>query len=229
MKRTSRRSFGTQLAVAIATLSVIAFGNTSLGQQTASQRKPSPDCQRKEHDTPPPTMLVSGSWIFEASTEKDHDWSTTTETTVGEQKAFNHYVPAYDRCGAAATADIYIAHVKIVDGSGEMLYHLDNDKKEEIKVKTFMSAGKEEFVSLTTEKKNFVLTFFENRELKKEEPSESDKSKNRQRALYKDKGGNDGKIYGIEVSKDIYTVYGVKLDGHPAAQELRIMIWWEAK
>jgi hypothetical protein len=234
MKNTSRRSFGEQLAVAIVTFLVIAFSSiATFGQQTATQSKDDKDCQRKEHDTPPPTLLMSGSWIFEVRTERNHDWSTRTATMEGGRTAYSHYVPAHDRCGAPATKPIHIAHIKIVDGSGEMLYRLDNDDKDHIKpikIKTFMSADKAEFISVNTDAKNFVVTFFENRKLEKEEPSmdpEPEPTRKRQRALYKDNSGENKQIFGIEVVKDDYTVYGLKLDSIKAARELRIMIWWE--
>jgi len=234
MKNTSRRTFGKQLAVAIAIFSVIVFSSiATFGQQTKTQSKDDKDCQRKEHDTPPPTLIMSGSWIFEARTETNHDWSTRTGTTEEGRTAYSHFVPAYDRCGAPATKPMHIAHIKIVDGSGEMLYRLDNDDNAhlaEIKIKTFMSADKSEFISLKANDKNFVITFFENRKLEKEEPSmdpEPEPTRKRQRALYKDNGGGNKQIFGIEVVKDDYTVYGVKLDGFKGARELRIMIWWE--
>lgn len=232
MKNISRRTFGKQLAVAIAILSIIAFSSiATFGQQTATQSKADKDCQRKEHDTPPPTVLMSGSWIFEARTERNHDWSNTTTTTVEGRNAYIHNVPAYDGCGAPATKPIHIAHIKIVDGSGEMLYRLDNDNKDNVEIKTFMSANNREFVTLKAADKNFVLSFFENRKLMKEEPSmdpQGDPTKKRQRALYKDTGGGaDPQIYGIEVSRAGSIVYGMKLEGFKAARELRIMIWWE--
>ena len=236
MKKTSRLTFGKQLAVAIATLSVIAFStSTALSQQTNTQTESSKDCERKEHDTPPPTVLMSGSWIFEARTEKNHDWSVTSNRMIeGGRKEYTHKVPAYDGCGKPAKKDIFIAHVKIVDGSGEMLYRLDNDKKERIEIRTFMSSDKKESVTLKVYEKDFLITFFENRKLEKEEPSmdpEGDPKKKRQRALYKDTGGSKDhpEIYGIEVSQADYTVYGKKLYGHKALKELRIMIWWEEK
>lgn len=231
MKTTSRRSFGKHLTGAIVTLPLTALaGKTALGEQP-DQQKPVLSNNRNEHDTPPPVIIMAGSCIFEARTEKDHVWTTFGSGNLGNKPARVHKVPAYDNNGDPANGPIHIAHIKIVDGSGEMLYRLDNDDKDDITITTFLKKDKSELASLKADGTDFSITYLDNKKLEKEDPSmdpEEETKNKRQRAKYKDENAKDGKIYRIEVSGDKAGIlYGLKVNGHKAATELRVMVWWE--
>jgi hypothetical protein len=176
---------------------------------------------------------MSGSLIIEARTDKGHDW--TKYDSDGNR--FKHKVPIHDKDGNPPSGNIRFGHIKIVDGSGEMVYRLDNDYKDPITVTAFMSKDKTEFVTLTVDGINLVIGLPDKRKL---EQNASDPSmdppdpldpkpedKRRQRVRYKDTGGNEGKINHIEVSSNEVVLYGLKVDGYKAAKELRVMIWWE--
>jgi hypothetical protein len=233
MKKTSRRSFGKQLTGAMAGLPLVNLPRKTAGCGDDTQRNTSANSNRNEHDTPPPVIIGSGSLIFEARTESKHDWTTTAATTLGGRSALSHTFPAYDNAGQPATSNIHIAHVKIVDGSGEMVYRLDNGDKDDITITILMDKGKSEIATLRTDKKNFIITFLDTKKLDSNagDPSmdtEDDPTKKRQRARYRDNAGNQKDIYGIEVASDkAGLLLSLKLQDHKARKELRVMSWWE--
>ena len=112
MKKTSRRTFGKQLTGALAALPLVT---TSIGaQQNDQEKRPSQKAQEKvfkEHDTPPPVLVAEGSLTVETTDPFDR----TSPALTGRQR---RTVSAY--------SSLKLAHIKIVDGSGEMLYR--NDK-----------------------------------------------------------------------------------------------------
>jgi len=235
MKKTSRRNFGKQLTAAMAALPLANLATNVSSNDSEPQKTSAVNNNRNEHDTPPPVLIGSGSLLFEARTEANHDWTTTTPTTLGGKAARSHAFPAYDNAGAVATGDIHIAHIKIVDGSGEIIYRLDNDDKQDIiTITAYMDGGKSELATLTTNQRSFVITFLADKKLenKATDPSmdtDDDPKTKRQRARYKDSGGGAEKeIYGIEVSSvKLGPLYSLKLQGHKGRKELRVMSWWE--
>jgi hypothetical protein len=70
----------------------------------------------KMHDTPPPIVIGGGSVVFELDKEFD-------EITAGTPKKHIRKPPA-----GSTSNSVLIGHIKILDGSGEMLYrNLDAD------------------------------------------------------------------------------------------------------
>lgn len=123
MKKTSRRSFGKQLAGAIATLPVasLALGETVQDKKKRSQAQLD---FFKEHDTPPPVMVAEGS----VTVETTDPFGLPGPAGIGRKK---HFVSAYD--------DLKLAHIKIVDGSGEIVYR--NDKPGAAEVRILITGG----------------------------------------------------------------------------------------
>lgn len=238
MKKTSRRNFGKQLTGALAALPMATLATPIVSAQEKTQTKAHGGDLvdiRNQHDTPPPVILMSGSWIFEARTELNHIWTTTAATTLGGKPALMHKVPAYDNQNNPATKPIYIAHIKIVDGSGEMLYRLDNEDKDAIAINSYLKNDKTESAVLKTDNKDFVIVFLDDKKLENKaddpsmDPEEDVKTiPRRQRARYKNEKNKNGKIYSIEISgAKAGLLCALKLENHKAARELRIMCWWE--
>jgi hypothetical protein len=69
---------------------------------------------RNEHDTPPPLEIINGSFIVD--TEEDF--------LAGDIVSMGAMTRHHIRPGAANNR-IFPAHIKVVDGSGEMLFRLD--------------------------------------------------------------------------------------------------------
>src|SRR6266545_3111654 len=74
----------------------------------------------REHDTPPPILFMEGSCIVEVP-----NWDPL------EQSLGDILVPAGDgeflSYTLTSVAGEFLAHIKVVDGSGEMLYRFDNN------------------------------------------------------------------------------------------------------
>jgi len=73
-----------------------------------------------QHDTPPPVLIGEGSLRVELTSI----FNPTPSSTGGGRK--RHIVGDF--------ASLKLAHIKIVDGSGEMLYRNDNPHDTEIRV-----------------------------------------------------------------------------------------------
>src|SRR5262245_47086662 len=118
MKNTSRRNFGKALAAGLASLPAISLANANedrLGERHASSasgsQKKSQD-KKNQHDTPPTFLISQGSFIIEI------DKPLELVTTSGGKKK-------YKRPKASGGLDAQIDHIKIVAGSGEILYRND--------------------------------------------------------------------------------------------------------
>lgn len=117
MKKTSRRNFGKALAAGLASLPGVSLANTNQ-QKFAEQKASNPAESQKlsekknQHDTPPTFLITQGSFIIEL--DKPLAYVTTTN---GKKK--------YRRPKASGGVDAELDHIKIVDGSGEMLYRND--------------------------------------------------------------------------------------------------------
>lgn len=114
MKKTSRRTFGKVMAASLASLPVMSIANASEGDSgvrnentTAPQRFLD---DRNQHDTPPTFTITQGSFIIEI------DKPLAFVTTGAGKKTYRR--PKQNH-------DAHLDHIKIVDGSGEMLYRND--------------------------------------------------------------------------------------------------------
>lgn len=119
---TSRRTFTKTIAAALA---AIPFASSLVNAQRKRRpTKPITDAKpkreaayrgdsRNEHDTPPPILMEMGS--FKVETERLFD---AIEENPGMRKK-NHINPN------GTDNRVFPAHVKIVDGSGEMLFRYD--------------------------------------------------------------------------------------------------------
>jgi len=110
MKETSRRNFGKALAAVLAFLPSVSLANTNEASIPAESQKLSG--KKNQHDTPPTFVISEGSFIVEL--DKPLEYVTTT----GGKKR-------YRRRKAMGGHDAQLDHIKIVAGSGEMLYRND--------------------------------------------------------------------------------------------------------
>ena len=112
MEKTSRRSFGKQLTGAVAAITTTSFAPGD------GERTPNVDAKqnKRSHDTPPPLDFTNGSLVIEKR-DAFHETSLSTDRTRMEYRTRPY----------PGNRTIYPAHVKIVDGSGEMLFRKDDE------------------------------------------------------------------------------------------------------
>ena len=240
MKRTSRRTFGKQLAgalVAVPLASHLVEAHTNDQQKRSgrrAQQKRSDDRVRSqfrsEHDTPPPGLLMGGSLVFEVFSEKT-DWDADGPEVNGKLKWSVKPKP-YDN-GTSPT-NIFIAHVKLVDGAGEMVFPtLNNEQKEPIEITTTLVKNGQAFgdCKLVASGDHFEIELPSSKRLKKkifDNPANS----RRQRVRYMHHSGfnpDQCEWVGVKIVKGGVTYYErpdlTQLPGYD--ETMRLMVWWE--
>lgn len=124
MKKTSRRSFSKAIAAGLVSLPAASLANAvkkgGHGILEANTAEPQRLLDaRNQHDTPPTFVMAQGSFIVEI------DKPLAPAGVSGGKKR-------YRRPKAVGGRDAHFDHIKIVDGSGEMLYRNDNARDCEI-------------------------------------------------------------------------------------------------
>jgi hypothetical protein len=102
MKKTSRRSFTKSITAALAVAPFALSANTQGQQRKSGSASP---FDNRTHDTPPPIEVIDGSLRTEA-----HDDHKETHDTVLRRWYYDN--EAYPN----------IAHIKVLHGSGDMIY-----------------------------------------------------------------------------------------------------------
>jgi len=207
MKKTSRRTFGKQLAAALAAVPVASVALNASGKGRKQKSRTAADFL-KEHDTPPPVLLLEGS----VTVETTDPFGTSHPAGIGRKK---HFVSAYN--------DLDLAHIKIVDGSGEMLYR--NDKPRDTEVRVVVSDGTE--VKLGRVADGFYIDLSNEKDLGNPESING-----KRKARYRPKKNHDDlEIQAIKVAESpassdlLYKIS--KGDLNSRLKECRIMIWLE--
>lgn len=230
MKKTSRRNFGKQLTGALASLPLVASQLDVRGQEKTTTQK-NEKLRLREHDTPPPMLLMSGSMIIEARTDKT-DWGVGS-ASGNERK---HLILPQDNNGdpPPMNTNIFIAHVKILDGSGDLLFKFDNDqsatKNIPIVVTVVMDGNSNEKLRVTHEDRRFSLLFpKDHRKIDKKAATDLPMGRHRQRVRYLDDNGSDAhEISSVTVMKGAQQLFSIDIAELPSkGEELRIMLWWE--
>jgi len=109
MKKTSRRRFGKQLTGAVAAMTITSLtGKAEIINTAQKPKAASEQIGFRTHDTPPPLEFINGSFVV----EKENDFNNTVMN--GTRREY--------KVTAGRTT---LEHIKIVDGSGEMLYRKD--------------------------------------------------------------------------------------------------------
>jgi hypothetical protein len=231
MKKTSRRSFGKQLTGAIAALPIASLATKGIAGQMDPKKASRVSVQKteKEHDTPPPLFIQSGSLILEARTDKN-DWTHTP--MPGSRRGYR--VLTKDRNDQPPTTAIFVAHIKIVDGSGELVYRFDNynntTKSVPVHVNCLMNGDLTENFHLSVDNTEFVIDVPDKRKIK---PKQGDPVMNGKRKRVKylnDQGSDSHDITTIQIVKGPRVLYQVdRSDLGKGADEMRIMVWWEVQ
>jgi hypothetical protein len=230
-KRTSRRNFGKQLTGALAALPVasLAMSDTSSGQTKPIKSRGILD-QRKEHDTPPPMLLMEGSLIIEVNTDRT-DW--TSYQTAGNRRKWL-VTPKW----TTIPRGIYIAHIKVVDGSGEMLFRFDNDMTNDYSTPIVVTASMKKGgnasgdCQVSVEGLDFSVNLPNTRKIDKRannEPADEPLNLNRKRVRFMDNNRDDRHDFeSLSIDKGPNNLYHVAFRDLPSkGKELKVMLWWE--
>jgi hypothetical protein len=248
----SRRSFTKLIASAFA---VIPFASTLANAQRHHSRKrvgthgaQSPArktrasqlafaTSRNEHDTPPPVLFTNGSFIVETEV----DFAPGDIVPMGNKKRHNI------KPSITGNNRVFPAHIKVVDGSGEMLFRFDTKDTgvnphpaEAVKISAFLNDGTTvEAASIigTGNMETFAIDVDNGKSLlPPTTPGDVPVGKKRsaRRRVKSDSGDmsdtsiNELTITNTVTSKTLYTVVpGADLASK--GDELRIMIWLEEK
>jgi len=227
MKKTSRRTFGKQLAGALA---AVPLASRLVEARSLDQQKKSSDIEfRSEHDTPPPGLFMGGSLVFEVFSDKNN-WNADGAVINGRRKWSVKPKP-YDN-GTSPT-NIFIAHVKLVDGAGEMVFPtLNNEQKEPIDIFTLKKDG-QAFgdCHLIASGDHFEIDLPTTKRLKKK-ANDPPANSRRQRVRYMHESGLNAdrcEWVGVKIVKGGVTLYEnsdlTQLPGYD--QTMRLMVWWE--
>jgi hypothetical protein len=122
----SRRRFATSFAAALAAVPVAsALASAQRRRERGVTQQPQTPArtedalaaqrERNEHDTPPPLLIINGSFIVET----ENDFAAGDIINIPGPKRRHNIRPE------AGKNRVFPAHIKVVDGSGEILYRLD--------------------------------------------------------------------------------------------------------
>lgn len=231
MKFTSRRTFGKQLTAAVASIPILASEIDVSGQ--GRQKKAEAQGERKEHDTPPPAFFMPGSLIFEAATNKN-DWDAF-QPTGSHRRKWSVTPKAYPTTGQAPT-NIFIAHLKLVSGAGDLLFHFDNDgtldRATPIHVTATLQQSGQPFgdCHLTVAGDHFELDVPDVKKLKQKNNDPSTNPALRQRVRYMHDQGDDDQCDWVALRIDKGGVNLFYQDGLPSLHgfnDMKMMMWWE--
>jgi hypothetical protein len=240
MKKTSRRRFAKQLAGALAALplaSVVIDAQRRKSQSKKSNKGTRTVLKtefRSEHNTPPPGLFMGGSLVFETFSDKD-DWDVDgdIDPTINRRKWSVKPRP-YDN-GMTPT-NICIAHLKFIDGAGEMVfptYNNESNRETPIVITATLRKNSQSFGEciLTTTGDHFEISLPNNKRLKNK-PGDLPANSRRQRVRYMHPniGNTDAcEWIGLRIVKGNEVIYDEpNLPGLPAYDEtMRLMIWWE--
>ena len=233
MKKTSRRRFGKQLTAALAALpvsSVVMATRPPVEQKALIQKDPIK--KKNEHNTPPPLYFQEGSLIIEAFTMRD-DWSANDHDPVNHRRKWSIVPKPYAHLPGMPPTNLYIEHVKVVDGAGEMVHRTDNDAdKDPIKIMLTLKKGEAVFgdCEVTVEGDHYVIVIPDTKRIKKKSGDPPSNSR-RKRVRYMHQSGSDAdecEWVGLKIEKGGKVDYvednlPLHLDGY---KEMRLMIWW---
>lgn len=225
MKKTSRRSFGKQITGALAALPIASLAATQdAGAQTRDQAKRDDLAKlvetleiRTSHDTPPTVLIMDGSFIIE--TDKS-DFDEKDEVAAQPKK--------YRRTPQDPRKRLFMAHVKIVDGSGEVLYR-GNYHNPASNLSIAITTAENDVVTLGRAGNKFEVTTASNKKLQKtsgDDQPVGTKRLGRFRCRREVAGNPQASITSVAVRKDGTSVFDVSLADLPDnGRELKVMAW----
>jgi hypothetical protein len=179
-----------------------------------------------EHDTPPPVLFMQGSCIFEIGFIIDPD-----EVRGMPVNAFFEEIDG-----------IFMAHVKVVAGSGDMLYHFDNNKKDALQVEVFLKDKHKKqagAIILSVADGNPSISVGQGKKLDND-PAEKAMHPHRLRFRCRDESNNEEvHISGVQISKiassgSTTPLYAIAFDDLRKLKadelnglETKVMLWFE--
>jgi hypothetical protein len=178
-----------------------------------------------QHDTPPPTLFMQGSCILEFGL-----FAADELRRIVSFDSFENFLHEKEATrGAPDPSSLRIAHIKIVDGSGEMLYRFDNNQDEVVTIG--MVLGDLGSLTYRLNHVGHLLDLPANTkiDLKNGDPPMND---GRVRLRCLDAGSsNDIDISGIRIEKQtnagaVPVYFGNFRDLNSEGTELKIMVWY---
>ena len=239
-KTTSRRSFAKSV---VAILASVPLASTLVNAQR--RRKPVKDAGGKvnpsstagaqrttkkidvnEHDTPPPLLIMQGSCVVEIGAEGD---------TVGlpQNTSGRHKYRVRPKGLPPAARKIYMAHIKVVTGSGDKIFQYDNDSLQNpLEVSISLVDG--ESLNISTENDKFLIDVKNTKKLDVMGLEQSMNPLKRKRFRYMNtSNGAQHLIKSVKVSVRSVDLFEVELPDptNPmtpgAGMEFKVMIWWD--
>jgi hypothetical protein len=221
VQSTSRRSFTKSIALALSAAplaSTIVSAHSAEGADVQKKRVESFD---RTHDTPPPLTFENGSFVM----ERVGEFQNGDEVINGNRREYRHR--------PLSGATISPAHIKIVDGTGEVLYRNDHADNCVLSVVVEMTGGALSVVNArrSSDSSRFVIDVDSNKTLDKGNHNNNDKptSKKRDRR-YRHSGAQ--RIKEITITRSVAdpsVLYYVLLSDLPAnGDDLKIMVWLES-
>lgn len=220
--KSSPRTFKKLITNVFAALAFVLF-LTTLNASGQTPRPASPASDQKiltSHDTPPPVLIADGSFIVEI----EKDVFDETEGNPGQSKK-------YRLRPRVAGKKLYLAHIKIVDGSGELLYRGDyHDPARDLNVVITTPEG--DLVNFASVGNNFQIETPNGKKLEKTSGLDQPVSSKRlgRFRVKNDAGTSETRLGRISVRKGNFTVYGVDLTDLPpggtnGGKETKVLIW----
>ena len=223
MKNTSRRNFGKQLAGGIAAVSVASIAGKGASLDGSEQR-PKTTSQRKirTHDTPPPLEFDNGSFVV----EKERD--------------FNRSDVNGDRLEYKITSgNTTLHHIKIVDGSGEVLFRKNDADACKVSVELRNSQGNANSStsinafsrSINNTTKHFIVDVNGDKTLQPPQGNEDKPTSKKRDKRFRHSGGANFSMWKITITEETNTTETVfTLFPRTLAEEgadLKVMMWLE--
>jgi hypothetical protein len=208
---------------AVAALPIISMLNDTSGlaqKDGRAKATASPEEVRNTHDTPPPVVIGNGSFLV----EKEKDYLLGEIITSGNKKQ-HHINPQ-----GPGKKKIFPAHIKVIDGSGELLYR--NDRAKNCVITFAVNEGSSTILvtaaasPIVQDKQTFIIETDDNKELEKQ--TEKPTAKKRQ-VRYKLKDGTkDFSIVDVKIVEGTDVLYKVTLATLASmGDDFKVMIWLE--
>jgi len=203
-----------------------ALAASQVGTTLANPAQTEPDANsgsknRATHDTPPPILFENGSFVLERKGQFPDD--EIGINTANNRKEY--------RIKPDSGSTVVPAHIKILDGSGEMLYRNDKAADCLITIELGRDSGPRSVVNARTSanKSRFVIDVDANKSLDVGNANNNDKPTSRRRnRRYRHSGGADMSMKEIAIKEGNKTLYSLSPDVLPKkGEDLRIMIWLE--
>lgn len=199
--KNSRRTFGKQLTAAVAGISLAALADNQEARAQKTKRTES-EVRIFTHDTPPPTELLDGSLVVESYYD------------------YGNPIQQGNRWRYQQTAEPGIAHLKILHGSGDVIYKNLNAEGCAIRIDWRDTSGTTGYVDVTGGAAFVVDT---------DKRMTRGNSGRRRRPFKFDHPGNghDFRIESITVTKAGSTLFQVSAppSGTADPEEYKVMIW----